>query len=72
MAVGNSKSVVELWDVEKQACVRKMKSHVTRIGSLCWNQHILTSGSRLGELLVKLVFNNALFTIIRLRCNTQS
>lgn len=49
-----------------------MKSHVTRIGSLCWNQHILTSGSRLGELLVKLVFNNALFTIIRLRCNTQS
>lgn len=48
LAVGNSKSVVELWDVEKQACVRKMKSHVTRIGSLCWNQHILTSGSRLG------------------------
>lgn len=48
LAVGNSKSIVELWDVEKQMCVRKMKSHVTRIGSLSWNQHILTSGSRSG------------------------
>lgn len=25
-----------------------MKSHITRVGSLAWNHHILTSGSRSG------------------------
>jgi len=48
LAVGNSKSLVELWDVEKQICIRKLKSHLTRVGSLAWNHHILTSGSRSG------------------------
>lgn len=54
LAVGNSKSVVELWDVNKKICVRQMKSHkpqsTNRVGSLAWNSHILTSGSRLGEI----------------------
>ena len=50
LAVGNSKNVVELWDVNKKVCLRQMKSHQTRIGSLAWNSHLLSSGSRSGEI----------------------
>ena len=48
LAVGNSKNVVEIWDVNEQICLRQMKSHTARIGCLSWNHHILTSGSRSG------------------------
>lgn len=50
LAIGNSKSIVELWDVNRQTRIRNMKSHTTRIGCLSWNQHVLTSGSRSGEI----------------------
>lgn len=50
LAVGNSKNVVELWDVNKKVCLRQMKSHKMRIGSLSWNSHLLSSGSRSGEI----------------------
>lgn len=50
LGIGNSKNIVELWDVNKQTCLRQMKSHTSRVGSLSWNQHILTSGSRSGEI----------------------
>jgi len=50
LAVGNSKNIVELWDVTRQTRVRSMKSHTSRVGCLSWNQHVLTSGSRSGEI----------------------
>jgi cell division cycle protein 20 (cofactor of APC complex) len=50
LAVGNSKNEVDLWDVNRQTRVRSMKSHSSRVGSLAWNQHILTSGSRSGSI----------------------
>jgi cell division cycle protein 20 (cofactor of APC complex) len=50
LAVGNSKNVVELWDVNKKVCLRQMKSHKARVGSLAWNSHLLCSGSRSGEI----------------------
>lgn len=50
LAVGNSKNIVELWDVNKQVCLRQMKSHHSRIGALSWNLHILSSGSRSGDI----------------------
>ncbi len=51
LAVGTSKNTIELWDVQKQTCLRQMKStHNTRIGSLSWNKHVLTAGSRGGEI----------------------
>ena len=51
LAVGNSKNCVELWDVQKQACLRQMKTtHNSRISSLSWNKHILSAGSRSGEI----------------------
>jgi cell division cycle protein 20 (cofactor of APC complex) len=50
LAIGNSKNVVELWDVNKKICLRQMKSHKARVGSLAWNSHLLSSGSRSGEI----------------------
>jgi cell division cycle protein 20 (cofactor of APC complex) len=50
LAIGNSKNTIELWDVNKKACVRQMKSHKARIGALAWNSHQLSSGSRSGEI----------------------
>ena len=50
IAVGNSKNVVELWDVQAKTRVRSMKSHTGRVGCLSWNQHVLSSGSRSGEI----------------------
>lgn len=50
LAVGNSKNVVELWDANTQTCIRRMKSQTSRVGSLAWNNHILTSGSRSGTI----------------------
>ena len=50
LAVGNSRNVVELWDVNKMVCVRQMRSHVARVGALAWNAHMLSSGSRSGDI----------------------
>ena len=50
LAVGNSKNIVELWDINKKVCLRQMKSHSGRIGSLAWNRHMLSSGSRTGDI----------------------
>lgn len=46
LAVGTAHSEVQLWDVAAQRRVRTMDGHSARVGSLAWNQHILTSGSR--------------------------
>ena len=49
IAVGTSDHNVELWDVNKKSCLRRMTSHVSRVGCLSWNQHLLTSASRNGN-----------------------
>jgi cell division cycle protein 20 (cofactor of APC complex) len=50
LAVGLSNNIIELWDINKQTCLRQMKSHESRIGSLAWNAHTLSSGSRDGSI----------------------
>nr|XP_015812424.2 cell division cycle protein 20 homolog [Nothobranchius furzeri] len=50
LAVGTSDGKVQLWDVESQKRLRSMASHTARVGSLCWNDHILSSGSRSGHI----------------------
>ena len=50
LAVGNSTNVVELWDVNKKICLRQMKSHTARVGCLAWNSHMVSSGSRSGQI----------------------
>ncbi|XP_038050564.1 cell division cycle protein 20 homolog [Patiria miniata] len=50
LALGNSQGQVQLWDVEKTKCLRTMGGHAARIGSLSWNEFILSSGSRSGKI----------------------
>lgn len=50
LAVGTSDCKVQLWDVELQKRLRSMGSHTSRVGSLSWNDHILSSGSRSGHI----------------------
>jgi len=50
IAVGMSNGNIELWDAAVNKRVRSMGGHPTRVGSLDWNQHILTSGARSGSI----------------------
>jgi len=46
LAVGNNYNQVQLYDVERKMKVRTMNGHAARVGSLAWNNNILSSGSR--------------------------
>ncbi|KAJ8326784.1 hypothetical protein BDV3_001425 [Batrachochytrium dendrobatidis] len=46
VAVGTNRGLVQLWDVEMGRRVRQFSDHQARVGSLAWNNEILTSGSR--------------------------
>lgn len=46
LAVGTKKGLVQIWDAEKCKRIRTMTGHEMRAGSLAWNEHILSSGSR--------------------------
>ena len=46
LSIGTNSSTVQLWDTEKMKQVRSMKGHQARVGSLAWNSHVLSSGSR--------------------------
>ncbi|XP_077414888.1 cell division cycle protein 20 homolog isoform X2 [Vanacampus margaritifer] len=50
LAVGTSDCAVQLWDVEAEKCLRSMNSHSARVSSMSWNSHILSSGSRSGQI----------------------
>lgn len=46
IAIGTGKGLVQIWDAERVRRLRTMTGHTARVGSLAWNTHILTSGSR--------------------------
>lgn len=46
IAIGTQKGLVQIWDAEQQKLLRTMKGHTQRVGSLAWNEAILSSGSR--------------------------
>ena len=50
LAVGLNTGNVELWDVQQQRRLRTMAGHSARVASLAWNEHILTTGSRSGQI----------------------
>jgi len=50
LAVGDSEASVDLWDVQSTKMMRSMRGHSDRISTLKWNNHILASGSRTGDL----------------------
>ncbi|OCU02527.1 cell division cycle protein 20 homolog B [Xenopus laevis] len=50
LAIGTSSGEVQLWDIETQKRLRNMLGHMSVVGALNWNHHILSSGSRLGHI----------------------
>ncbi|XP_053555663.1 cell division cycle protein 20 homolog B [Bombina bombina] len=50
LAIGTNNGEVQLWDIETQMRLRNMVGHISVVGALNWNGHILTSGSRLGHI----------------------
>lgn len=54
LAIGTHSNTIQLWDTEKQRCVRKLRGHTNRISSLAWNinKKLLTSGGRDSKILL--------------------
>jgi cell division cycle protein 20 (cofactor of APC complex) len=46
LAVGTNDGPVEIWDTSAMKKVRTLGGHTARVGSLAWNQHVLSSGGR--------------------------
>mmetsp|Transcript_50918 Transcript_50918/g.65204 ORF Transcript_50918/g.65204 Transcript_50918/m.65204 type:complete len:509 (+) Transcript_50918:96-1622(+) len=46
LAVGTSSGEVEIWDIARCKRLRVMQGHAARVGTMAWNSHILSSGSR--------------------------
>ncbi|OSX75027.1 hypothetical protein BU14_0258s0032 [Porphyra umbilicalis] len=46
LAVGTNSKEVQIWDTDKLARLRTMRSHAGRVGALAWNGPVLSSGSR--------------------------
>jgi len=51
LAIGTGSSKVQVWDVTKQKKVRTINSGEGRVAAMDWNQHILSTGSRTGEIM---------------------
>ncbi|CAG2250377.1 CDC20 [Mytilus edulis] len=50
LGIGTSNGSVQLWDVTQNKMIRNMSGHAARVGSLSWNAHVLSSGSRSGAI----------------------
>ncbi|KAG7272488.1 hypothetical protein CRUP_005960 [Coryphaenoides rupestris] len=50
LAIGTSDCNVQLGDVDSQKRLRIMSSHTARVGSLSWNDYVLSSASRSGHI----------------------
>lgn len=52
ISIGKDDGLVEIWDIETNSKLRTLNcdNHQTRIASQAWYQHILTSGSRMGNI----------------------
>ena len=46
LAVGTNTGMVKVFDIESASVIRTMTGHSLRVGSLAWNEHILSSGSK--------------------------
>lgn len=46
LAVGTNDGPVQIWDTSAMKKVRTLGGHTARVGSLAWNQHVLSSGGR--------------------------
>jgi len=46
LAIGTSGGNIELWDCNQMRRLQVLNGHTSRVSSLAWNSHILTSGCR--------------------------
>lgn len=46
IAVGTNLAQVQLWDASSLRQIRTMPGHSARVGSLAWNDNIVSSGGR--------------------------
>jgi cell division cycle protein 20 (cofactor of APC complex) len=70
LAIGTSNGKTQLWDTTAQKQLRSMDGHSERVGALSWNKHILSSGSRDGNIVnhdVRIAKHN----VATLQCHTQ-
>lgn len=51
LGVGTNAGTVELWDCQQMKRLRVMDGHISRVGSLAWNQYVISSGSRDGTII---------------------
>ncbi|GMM32800.1 ubiquitin-protein transferase activating protein [Saccharomycopsis crataegensis] len=50
LSIGKDNGMIEVWDIEDNTKLRTMRSSDTRIVNHAWSKHLITSGSRSGEL----------------------
>ena len=46
IAVGTNQAQVQLWDARALRQIRVLAGHAARVGSLAWNENLLSSGGR--------------------------
>lgn len=52
MAAGDDNGDVRVFDTEKNKALRMIENHNYRVGTLCWNNNLLTTGSRDSKIFV--------------------
>lgn len=52
ISIGKEDGFIEIWDIETNTKLRTLNcdNHLTRVASQAWSLHVLTSGSRIGNL----------------------
>ena len=70
LAIGVSSGMTQLWDVQQGKQLRAMDGHTDRVGSLSWNRHILSSGSR-DTTIINHDVRVARHSVATLQCHTQ-
>jgi cell division cycle protein 20 (cofactor of APC complex) len=48
--VGTGSGDTQIWDAETNQKIRSMNGHVSRVGVLAWDKHVLASGSKDGSI----------------------
>lgn len=51
LAIASSGNGIQIWDAGGHQLLRTVRGQATRVGSLSWNQHLLTSGGRDGTII---------------------
>ncbi|TPX43928.1 hypothetical protein SeLEV6574_g04802 [Synchytrium endobioticum] len=50
LAVGTNEGSTQIWDIEGGSLIRNMRGHISRVGVMSWDRHVLSSGARDGSI----------------------